>query len=636
MCGIAGWYRRGNRPVSPATLVRQCDAIRHRGPDDSGYITDGDMGMGMRRLSIIDLAGGHQPMETHGGRFTIIANGEIYNHLELRSALVAKGYCFNTHSDTETLLAAYATWGDEAWLRLEGMYAVAIWDRQSRTLTLARDPLGIKPLYITEQHGGIAFASELKALLVLPGLEFDIDERAVHDFFRFGHIQPPRCIYRQARQLDPGHVLHVGPSGEASIHQFWKPRIRVRQGLSESEWIEETRAQVLRSVASHMLADVPVGVFLSGGVDSSAITAAMVRQSSQRLTAFTVGFPGNRSDETAAAAKVARHLGCEHSVLPVELRQTRDVLPEILSALDEPLAASAVVPCWYLSKLAAEQVKVVLCGEGGDEIFARYKRQRNAMQMERWLPLIRALGPLASWIGNIPVTSSRKWNYVRQQIQRVRNSTLLDSGFQRFIYGTEISTPALREQICQPEFLRRQERPLAEFDAEYFADPDWRKCSMLEQFMLGDLTVHMPGAILPRLDRISMAHSLEARVPFLSHRFVDWSLTVPGALKLKGKGKHILREAIRPWLPAGILERPKQGLQMPLADWFLGDFSEFARETWHDSGAASAGYLNPDAVEVLFDEHRSGRANHGKLLYGITVFSHWWRTGRYTAKPADP
>lgn len=628
MCGIAGWYRRNGRLVSADVIVRQCDAITHRGPDDAGYFIDGDVGMGMRRLSIIDIAGGHQPMETEDGRYTIVFNGEIYNHLELRPDLEAKGYRFKTHSDTDTLLAAFACWGDDAWLRLEGMYGVAIWDRLQRSLTLARDPLGIKPLYITEQRGGIAFASELKALTLLPEHEFDIDERAVHDFFSFGHVQRPRSIYRQVRQLDPGHAMHVPASGEASILQFWKPRIAVKQGLSEAQWIEETRARVLETVKHHMLSDVPVGSFLSGGVDSAAVTAAMAQQTSAKVTAFTIGFPGNPIDETAAARRIADHLGCDHIVRPVDLMKARDVMPLVQHAFDEPTGASSAIPTWYLSKLAAQHVKVVMCGEGGDELFAGYKRHQNARRMDRWRPLIRAMGPVAALIDHLPVSSSRKWNYVRQHARRFRDSALLQSGFQRFIAGTQITSSTMREAIYEPGFLDRQDRAIDEWEAEYFNDPEWQKADMLEQFMIGDMTLHMPSALLNRLDRTSMAHSLEARVPLLSHRFIDWSLTVPLDMKAKGVGKYVLREAARPWLPEGILNRPKQGFQMPLGDWFLGDFSTFAREAWHDSGAAKAGYLDANAVDNLFEEHRSGRANHAKLLYAITMFSCWWREGR--------
>ena len=280
MCGIAGWYRRGRRPVARETIVMQCNRIVHRGPDDSGELVDGDFGFGMRRLSIIDVAGGHQPITTEDGRYSIVFNGEIYNHLELRDELGTAGYAFRTRSDTETLLLCFVHWQDDAWLKLEGMYAVAIWDHVSRILTLARDPLGVKPLYFTQQHDGLAFASELRALKVLPDHRFDIDERAVHDFFSFGHVQKPRSIYQQVRSLEPGNVLHLGPSGAPKGHAFWRPRFRIREGMSEKDWIEETRERVLRTVKQHMLADVPVGAFLSGGVDSGAVTAAMTRSTS--------------------------------------------------------------------------------------------------------------------------------------------------------------------------------------------------------------------------------------------------------------------------------------------------------------------------------------------------------------------
>ncbi len=281
----------------------------HRGPDDSGHLVDGDFGFGMRRLSIIDIAGGHQPMTTPDGRHSIVFNGEICNHLDLRAELSGAGFRFRTRSDTETLLASFVHWGDDAWLRLEGMYAVAVWDRVARSLTLARDPLGIKPLYLTQQHDGIAFASEIRALRVLPGHDFDVDERAVHDFLSFGHVQKPRSIFAQVQSLEPGHVLHVGPTGPAAVHAFWRPRFRVREGLSEDDWIEETRARVLRTVEQHMLADVPVGVFLSGGVDSGAVTAAMTRATRHRIKAFTIGFPQSAIDETAAARRIARAPG---------------------------------------------------------------------------------------------------------------------------------------------------------------------------------------------------------------------------------------------------------------------------------------------------------------------------------------
>lgn len=639
MCGIAGWYRRDGRPISAKILEQQCDRIIHRGPDDSGFLAEDDFGFGMRRLSIIDIEGGHQPISSADGRYSIVFNGEIYNHPELRRELEGAGYAFTTHSDTETLLASFAHWGDDAWLRLQGMYAAAIWDRAERALTLARDPMGIKPLYITQQRGGLAFASEIRALQVLPDHEFDVDERAAHDFFMFGHVQRPRSIYRQVLNLEPGHMLRIGPKGDAAISAFWEPRFNIRHDLSEQDWIEETRCRFQDTVRKHMLSDVPVGAFLSGGVDSSAILAAMTQASSQPIKAFTVGFPGTSIDETETAGRIAAHLGCDHIVLPLEPAAAGDLLPAVQSAFDEPCAATAAVPIWHLSKLAAEHVKVVLAGEGADEIFAGYKRQRTALLAARWKPVLKALSPLAAVAEAVPINGSARWNYLKQNARRFRDSALLDNGFQRFFAATQISTPDIRARLYEPGFLERQDGPgrFARLEREYFGSLDAGRLSPLKQFMLADIAVHMPGSLLHRSDRGSMAHSLEARVPFLSHDFVDWTLTMPDNMKLRGKvGKYALRKAIEPWFPEKTFDKRKIGFQLPFGEWFRGDFSRFAEEAWRESGAAQAGYLEPGAVDVLFAEHRAGLANYGRILYAIAMFSCWWQQSREQrqSKPA--
>jgi asparagine synthase (glutamine-hydrolysing) len=584
-------------------------------------LVDHDFAMGMRRLSIIDLAGGHQPIDSPDGRWAIVYNGEVYNHLALRPELEAAGWRFATHSDTETVLAAYVTWRDDASLPLEGMYAAAIWDRRERALALARDPLGIKPLYLTRQHGGLAFASEIRSLRVLPDHRFTIDERAVHDFFSFGHVQKPRSIWQEVHSLEPGHVLHLGAEGEPEVRRLWRPRFAVREGVAEEQWIEETRARVQDTVEKHMLADVTVGCFLSGGVDSSAVAAAMSRVASAPVKAFTVGFPGTAIDETAAAARIARHLGMEHIVLPLEPIAAGDLLPAVQAAFDEPCAATAAVPIWHLSRLAASHVKVVLTGEGSAEIFAGYKRQRTALQAARMAPLLQALGPLAGALDRLP-------GPLGHNARKFRQSAALGSSFQRFFSGTTITNPWVRQRIYAPAFHDRQDAPggFARLEAEYFPDAEDRALDPLEQFMLADLTVHMTGSLLYRTDRCSMAHSLEARVPFLSHRFVDWSLTVPRAMKLRGRiGKYALRRAVAPWLFEGALDNRKLGFQLPFAEWFRGDFADFARAAWHDSGAVAAGYLQPQAVEELFAEHRAGAANHGRVLYAIAMFACWWQ-----------
>jgi asparagine synthase (glutamine-hydrolysing) len=606
--------------------VAACDQLRQRGPDDSGYLTDDDFGFGMRRLSIIDVEGGHQPILSPGGRHAIIFNGEIFNHPELRRDLEG-GYAFQTdHSDTETILAAYLRWGDDAWVRLEGMYALAIWDKLEKRLVVARDPIGIKPLFVTEQKGGLAFASEINALRAFPDHRFELDGDGVDNFFCFGHTLAPRTIFRGVFPLEPGHVLRIGPKGGSQIRRYWQPKIEVRQGLGENEWVEETRARVLDSVKKHMLSDVPVGAFLSGGVDSSAVAAAMARSSGSNFKAFTVGFPGSPRDETAAAARIAQYLDIEHVVLPMKSQTAAEVLPAVQAAFDEPTAATSAVPLWYLSRSAAEHVKVVLCGEGGDEVFLGYNRQRWAKRMARWKPLIEAVG--AGWlVEHLPKLPSRKWNYGRQLARRFVDGARLSDGYERFFAAVSITTPALRERIYDPGFFERQEPRdgVEQLAREFFPLEKRTPLSELQQFMLGDLTVHLPASLCQRLDRSSMAHSLEARVPFLSHRLVEWALTIPAELKLKGSsGKYVLRRAVEPWLPEGALAKRKIGFQLPFSDWFMGGFSDFARESWRSSGLAELGFLDRAGVERLFDEHRKGAADHGRILYAIAMFSCWW------------
>lgn len=641
MCGIAGWYRRGGKPVSASDLDRQAASIFHRGPDEGGLLAEGDFGFAMRRLSILDVAGGHQPMESADGRFAIVFNGEIYNHLDVRKEL--PDCPFRTHCDTETIVAAFAKWGNDAWGKLEGMFAAAVWDRRDRTLTLARDPLGIKPLYISEQNGGLSFASELKAILLLPEHEFTREDRAVHDYFAFGHVRRPRTIYREVRTLDPAHHLTLRPDGRAQIGRYWRPKFSPAPGRSVAEWSEEARTMILETTARHLQSDVPVAAFLSGGIDSSAVLAAMVRTSHQPITAFTIGHPGSAIDESDAARRIAEHLGCKHVVAPFPLDDAATMLPKVQRCYDEPFADMAAIPTWFVSELAARQVKVVLCGEGGDELFAGYKRHRNAALIERNRRLSRALSPLIRAIGALPATGSARANVLRQHVRRLTEFLALPDGFQQFFAATQIGAKAQRAHLLEPEFASRFEPDgwLGELEREYFPEASLRSLSALEQFMFADLTLNLPSQMLTRLDRASMAHSLEARVPFLSHRMVEWAMTVPTDLKLRGRtGKYILRRAIEPWLPADILKRPKQGFQIPMASWLHGRFGQFARETWNDSGAGALGYVRPAIVEQMFAEHRRGAADHSRILYALTVFALWWSevqtgvTGRRANAPA--
>lgn len=630
MCGIAGWYRRGGQAVDPALVKAQCDAILHRGPDDSGMFVDGDVGLGMRRLSIVDVAGGHQPMQTTDGRYTIVYNGEVYNHMALRESLGDKAR-FRSHSDTETVLAAFERWGNSCWAKLEGMYAAAIWDRDTRELTLARDPLGIKPLYISRQHGGIAFGSELKALLTLPSLRFTIDPRSVHDFFSFGHVRMPRSIYLEVESLKPGHFLTIGPNGDGRAQQFWKPKLSAREGLSAAEWVDEFRTILQETTGRHMMADVPVGAFLSGGIDSSAVLAAMTRSTTQKITAFTVGYPGAAIDESEAAREIAAHLGCEHVVLPLTASDMIGAIPEVVRCFDEPFADMAAIPTWWASRLGAQHVKVVLCGEGGDELFAGYKRHRNAALIERYRSLVGAAGRAGAIISGLKWGGSPRVNLLRQHVARFSEFARLPDGYQQFFAATQISRQSVRHRVYSREF-DRQNAGFEDFESleqEYLSAGGATATGALDQFLLADLTLNMPSQMLTRLDRASMAHSLEARVPLLSHKLVEWALTVPTAMKLRGStGKALVRDAIAQWLPAHILKRPKQGFQVPHRDWFRDELNDFGRDTWESSGAASSGYLDRAAVRQMFDEHRRSEADHSRMLYAVTVFALWWDEAR--------
>lgn len=631
MCGIAGWYRRGNEAVSRAAITALCDTIRHRGPDDEGVLVDGNFGFGMRRLSIIDIAGGHQPIRTEDDRFSIVFNGEIVNHLSLRQELERLGHSYRTNSDTETILFAYREWGDAAWARLDGMFAVAIWDRRERRLTLARDPLGIKPLYVTEQNGGLAFGSEIKALLPLPRHCFDISPRAVHDFFSFGHIRTDRSIYEQVRTLPPGHVLSIGPEGDAREHLFWKPSYYQVPERSEEDWIEEFRERWLKTVEDHLLADVEVGAFLSGGIDSSAVVAAMAKLTNRPVKTFTIGFPVERYNEAPVAEAVARHLGCDHITSIVDLARARDILPELQRCYDEPFADPAAVPTWYVSQLARQHVKVVLSGDGGDELFMGYKRHLTERRIGRLSPFARRAAKVAALL---PTTPVRGWNRAVQRWQKSLESASLPDGVCRFFAKTQITSPALRKRVLDPTFRARFEGPHAyeRLRDEYFPHPEQSiSPDDLEQFAYADLTLNLPCAMLTKVDRASMAHSLEVRVPLLSRVLVDWAMGVPTSMKIKdGVGKYILRQAIEPWVPAGVADRRKQGFQIPLAEWFGGDFGTYAQELWQDGGAADLNFLSRSAVDALFDEHRKGKRDHGRFLYALSMFCLWWE-GKPTA-----
>ena len=631
MCGICGWYRRDGVPVDAAILDAQCATLVHRGPDDQGAHRDGDFGFAMRRLSIIDVAGGHQPMTSEDGRYTLVFNGEVFNFPELRRELEGLGHRFRTRSDTEAVLRGFVAWGDAVWPKLEAMFALALWDRDTRTLRLVRDPLGIKPLYYTPQSGGLAFGSELKALHPVPGLVFVPRPASIDAYFAFGHSLAPHTFYEDVLALPPGARLTIGPSGPPAVERFWRFAYRPAAAASEAEWIERFRATFTATVQRHMLSDVPLGAFLSGGVDSSAVVAAMCRAGGEPVRTFTIGFGDPRYDEAPYAARVAAHLGCRHTQRRVELEEAARILPSLARCYDEPFADPSAIPTWYVSRLAREQVTVALSGDGGDELFAGYERHLNERLVEgfsRWPVALRAM---TGAVRALPLLPFPRWNYLRQRLRKVRTDALLPDTFQRFFSKYQLAPRAERERLYRPEFAARLDRgdELERLAAEYFPAPVSR--DPVENLLYADTVVRLPDDMLAKVDRASMAHSLEVRVPFLAHTFVAFAATVPVDLKLRGvTGKYLVRRAIADWLPPGLLDRPKQGFAIPLSGWVRGDLGRYAESVWRDSGAARADVLDERAVAALFEEHRAGHADRSQTLYALAMFALWWsgRPGR--------
>lgn len=565
----------------------------------------------MRRLAIIDVHGSQQPIFSPDARHALVFNGEIYNFRELRAELAALGHVFTTNGDAEVVLTAWLEWGEDAWARLDGMFAVAIWDEAARTLRLARDPMGIKPLYYTLQSAGFAFASELKALTLLPGFAFDTDTRALHDYFSFGHIRQPRSIYRDVATLPPGHVLTIAAGGDAQVRPFAQARYAHCHATTREEWVERFREAWLATVAGQMVADVDLGAFLSGGIDSSAVVAAMARVADRPVRTFAIGFPDPRFDESAHAEAVAAHLGCDHITQRIDLADATDVLPQVQSAYDEPFADPSAVPTWYVSRLAAEHVKVALSGDGGDELFFGYRRHRTERAVGRFPAPLRHMASRVAHIG------PERWHATAAGAGH-------PDGVARFVAKTRITSDAVRRAVLSRDAFAAHDHRHAVRDAarEYYPDARAIGRDTLDQFALADLTVNLPAAMLTKVDRASMAHSLEVRVPMLGQAMVALALAMPAGIKLnRGTGKDVVRRAIAPWLPPGITARRKQGFRMPLGEWFRGDFGSYALSLWRDGGRDD--YLDAGAVERLFAEHRSGKRDHGRFLYALAIYCLW-------------
>jgi asparagine synthase (glutamine-hydrolysing) len=610
MCGICGLVALDGSEVDASGLAAMSRTLRHRGPDSDGSVVDGPVGLAARRLSVIDPTGGDQPVENEDGTIRVVLNGEIYNHRELRADLERRGHEFATVSDTEALVHLYEEHGAGFVTRLRGMFALALWDSRRRRLVLARDPFGIKPLYYRSNRGVLAFASELGAL---PAGEVDL--QALQAFLALNYVPAPLSIRHGTSKLPPGHLLIWEGPGEPRLERFARPKppvaSEVRTG-DEAELCEELRARLRDSVRAHLIADVPVGVLLSGGVDSGALTAFAARESTERIRTFSVGFEEASFDELADARRVAERFGTDHHELVV--RPDPELLPELAAAFDEPFADSSALPAHLVSKLASQHVKAVLSGEGGDELFGGYYTYLADLLAARVGPLRTLLRPL---VAALPSSERRaSFDYGAKRFVGAAHLTPLE----RHCGWREIFSVDARSELLHPA-LHADYDPLAGQRSRYAETEGSEELARLQDVDLGGYLI---DDLLVKTDRAGMAHSLETRVPYLDEAVASFALALPTKLKVRGLAKkRLLRLAVEPLLPRSVVHGRKRGFSIPAAAWLRGPLLPFVRETLSPENVRRQGFFEPQAVSSLLDHHVAGREDLSRQLWCLLSFTLW-------------
>ena len=621
MCGIAGIFDLGGqREVDRELLSRMNQSQFHRGPDEGGLHTEPGVGLAHRRLSIIDLASGQQPMASEDGRLWVVYNGEIYNFRELASELTALGHHFRTHCDTEVILYAWRQWGERCVERFRGMFAFALYDREARSLFLARDRFGIKPLFYSElPNGQLLFGSELKVLRAHPDLPRQLCVEAVEDYFALGYVPEPKTIYRDVHKLRPGHTLLLRRGQPCPAQQrYWDIPFRPLAIASEQDLRSELLARLREAVKVRLVAEVPLGAFLSGGVDSSAVVAMMAGLQEDPVNTCAIGFDVAQFDETAYARQVAERYHTRHFEQTVS-SDDFGLLDELAALYDEPYADSSAIPTYRVCQLARQRVTVALSGDGGDEHLAGYRRYRMHMQEERLRqalplglrrPLFGALGrlyPKADWAPRMFRAKTTFQALARNAVEAYLHSVSIFREDQR----AALFSPALQREL---QGYRVQQV----FDEHAANSPTDDPLSLIQYL---DMKTYLVGDILTKVDRASMAHALEVRVPFLDHPLAEWVSGLPPTMKLRGsEGKYLLKKALEPHLPGDVLYRPKMGFGVPLARWFRGPLKERLRGDLLEGGLADSGLFNRAYLHRLVDEHQSGRRDHSAPLWTLLMF----------------
>jgi asparagine synthase (glutamine-hydrolysing) len=614
MCGIAGFLLRNNE-AKAADVRAMTDVIRHRGPDDEGIYTDGPCGIGMRRLSIIDLSTGHQPISNEDGSVWVVFNGEIYQYHELRQDLIARGHQFRTTSDTETLVHLYEEKGAEGLRLLRGMFAFCIWDARKRTLLLARDRFGKKPLYYANTPKGLYFGSELKCLRAA-GVPLDLDQEALRLYFQFGYIADPYSPFRAVRKLMPGCWMECSVDGTVREGRYWRlPPFSEenRTGCTEEETKTKLRELFDESVRIRMIADVPLGAFLSGGIDSSLVVASMALQSQTPVKTFSIGFEEAAYNELRYARLVAKKYNTEHHDIVVK-PDAVDLIKKLAWHYDEPFGDSSAIPTYIVSEFAVKHVKVALSGDGGDEFFAGYTVVGDVQRYDFVDRIPRALRKLISWTADgLPYFA-----YGKNFLHMVGSPTQLDRYF-----NTNYTVYFLRKRMLNPEWMLPADAAFLErmLPDNFNAGND----DLVSQLMYFEATNLLTGDFLTKVDRASMAASLEVRCPLLDHEFCEFATRIPTAWKWQnGKGKRILIDAFRDRLPAELLTRGKMGFGVPLDQWFRGPLRELVHDSLLGKKFLDRGIVSPDFARYLVEEHESGRRNNHHQIYALLMLELWF------------
>jgi asparagine synthase (glutamine-hydrolysing) len=614
MCGIVGIMGSRKSPAHLAELQDMTQAIFHRGPDEDGFYLGAETGMGMRRLSIIDLKTGRQPISNEDGTVWVVFNGEIYNFQELRDELEHQGHRFSTTTDTETIVHLYEEYGESCVDKMRGMFAFAVWDDRKKILLLARDRLGIKPLFYGEVNGRLVFASELKAILQVADVERRLNWSVLNHLFATLNTTASESIIEGIHKLEPAHVLIASPGKPVAIRPYWDVTFTPDYKRTERETIEQLREVIRESVRLHMVSDVPVGAFLSGGLDSSAVVATMAAMATDRVNTFSIGFSEAEYNELGYARTVAQRLGTKHHEMMLE-PNALDIIEELAWYLDEPLGDSSAIPTYMVSKLAAQHLKVVLSGDGGDELFAGYDKYVVERRERKYDMIPTPVRKVFATVGNNLPEGAKGRNFLRH---------FGLSGWERYADAGTLFRVDEKRKLFQDETFQA----ISEYEKWRRADArdsavhsDW-----LSTMQYRDIKGYLPLDILVKVDRMSMAHSLESRVPLLDHKVVEFAATIPPHLKLNGDiRKYIFKEAMRGILPSEIIDRPKRGFAIPLGKWFRGKLHDFVGDLLLSERTRQRGIFRPSYIEQLLRLNRNGR-DLDLQLWTLISFELWCRT----------